>query len=60
MLVCDLCERIVEESDYQHFIDNHPEVFEFILEKYVYDAEYAKFDPRESALTAGERNPSLR
>jgi len=58
MLFCDICYQKVEEGDYQHFVDNHPELFESILEEHLY--EWDGYDAREEALTVGERNPTLK
>jgi hypothetical protein len=63
MLVCDKCEQIVSEGEeMNHVIEYHPTVYKDLLQEWIEKNTYEwdGSDQREEALTASERNPSLR
>ena len=59
MLFCDKCGNLVSEGDeLDHFLDQHKEFLLECIDDQFYD--YTSYDPREEALTIGERNPTLK
>ena len=63
MLYCDECEQVISEGEeMNHVIECHPDICKDILSDWIGDNIYETdgSDPREEALTVGERNPTLR
>ena len=65
MLVCDICNQVIsftygneDGAIIDHFTKYHRKEIVEALEDLVY--EWDGYDPREEALTAGERNPTLK
>ena len=58
MLVCDICERPIDYDEITHVFDWHKDVLQKWAEEHIF--EWDGYDPREEALTAGERNPTLK
>ena len=63
MLYCTKCEKYVpEDEEITHVIEDHPTIYKELLQDWanmnMFECE--RFDPREEALTVGERNPTLR
>ena len=62
MLYCDICNQTIPEGDEQYHLTNkHPihyqELLQEWIERHIFECER---DPKEEALTVGERNPTLR
>lgn len=61
MLYCDKCEDFIDEENEDvttHVFDWHKEVLSAWAEDHIYERDGS--DPREEALTVGERNPTLK